>query len=129
RIAGGDLVVEAYTAGLALRWTRSFPAGADHRAVAIGADASSVVAAAGPTAGGVDLIKRWLSDGTDSTTSTGAIGDGVAIGAAGYAIASASQGTVTVARWSFGQGAPDWQRAWQGDAHVDAIAVTPSGGV
>src|SRR6185295_1401162 len=61
RVTGSDLVVEAYTAGLALRWSRSYPAGAGHRVLAIGADASSVVAAAGPSAGGVDLVKRWLA--------------------------------------------------------------------
>lgn len=130
RITGSDLVVEAYTAGLALRWSRSFPAGAGHRVLAIGADAASVVAAAGPTAGGVDLVARWLSDGTVSTSSVGPMGDAVAIGAAGYAIGSAINRTVVVTRWSFGQATPDWQRAWQNStARIEAMAMTPGGGV
>ena len=129
RITGSDLVVEAYTPGLALRWTRSYPAGAGHRALAIGADGASVVAAAGPSAGGVDLVKRWLIDGTESTTATGPMGDVIAIGSAGYALGSTFSGSVSVARWSFGHGTPDWQRSWPGAAHIDALAVTPSGGV
>jgi hypothetical protein len=129
RITGNDLVVDAYTPGLALRWTRSFAAGAGHRALAIGADGASVVAAAGPGAGGVDLVKRWLADGTESTVATGPVGDAIAIGSAGYAIGSAVNGTVSVARWSFGRATPDWQRSWPGKAHIDALAVTPSGGV
>ena len=129
RVTGSDLVVEAYTAGLALRWTRSVPVGAGHRALAIGADAASVVAAAGPAAGGVDLVQRWLGDGSASTSRGGPIGDVIAIGAAGYAIGGAVDGAIHVERWSFGQAAPDWQRAWSGSAHIDALAMTPSGGV
>lgn len=133
RITGGDLVVEAYTAGLALRWTRSVPVGADHRALALGADGSSVVAAAGPAAGGVDLVQRWPSDGSQGTARSGqnggVLGDAIAIGAAGYAIGSAVDGAIRVERWALGGAAPDWQRAWSGSAHIDALAVTPSGGV
>jgi hypothetical protein len=129
RITGSDLVVEAYTAGLALRWSRSFPAGAGHRALAIGSDGTSVVAAAGPVGGGVDLVKRWLVDGTESTTATGPMADVVAIGPGGYALGSAINGTVAVSKWTFGRGTPDWTRSWQNSAHIDAIALTPGGGV
>ena len=128
-ISGGDLTVDALSPGLTPRWTRGIPVGSDHRIVAIGADAASVVVGVGPTTGGIDMVKRWLVDGTDSTTQTGALGDAMAIGPAGYAIGSAIDGTVSVAKWSFGQDAPDWQRSWQNPAVIDGIALTDSGGV
>ena len=129
-MSGSDSVtVNAFTTSFAPRWTRGITVGSDHRILAIGADAASVVVAVGPTTGGIDLVKRWLVDGTDSTTQTGTLGDAIAIGPAGYAIGSAIDGTLTVAKWSFGQDAPDWQRSWQNPAVIDGISLTASGRV
>jgi hypothetical protein len=64
RIAGTDLMVDAYTAGFVPRWTRSRPVGANKRVLAIGADPASVVVGSGPVGGGIDLVARWLSDGS-----------------------------------------------------------------
>jgi len=129
RITGTALVVEAYTAGLVPRWTRSYPAGADHRALAIGADAGSVVVAAGPTAGGVDLVKRWLTDGTESISQTGPMADAVAVSAAGFVLGSAINGTVVVTKWDFGQPGPTWSRSWQNAAQIAVMALSPDGKV
>lgn len=129
-MSGSDSVtVNAFTTSFAPRWTRGITVGTDHRILAIGADAASVVVAVGPTTGGIDLVKRWLVDGTDSTTQTGTLGDAIAIGSAGYAIGSAIDGTLTVAKWSFGQDAPDWQRSWQNPAVIDGISLTANGRV
>jgi len=129
RITGSDLVVDAYTAALGFRWTASFPAGAGHRVLSLGADTTSVVVAAGPSAGGVDLIKRWLADGSESTVHTGPMGDVVAVGAGSFAIGSAINGTMVVTKWAFGEGQPTWQKAWQNPATITAIAVAPGGNV
>lgn len=130
RILGTALVVEAYTADFAQRWTRSYPAGEDKRVLAVGSDGASVVAATGPLTGGVDLVKRWLSDGTESTTHAGPMADAIAIGPTGFVLGSAINGTVVVSRWAFGptQG-PQWQRAWQNGASIAAMALAPNGDV
>jgi hypothetical protein len=128
RIAGTDLVIAAYTADFVPRWTRSHPVGGGKRVLAIGADAASVVAATGP-ATGVDLVKRWLSDGTSSTIHAGPMGDAIAIGKLGFVIGSAINGTVVVTKWAFGQGLPEWQRTWHNSAQISAMAIAPSGKV
>jgi hypothetical protein len=130
RITGSALVVEAFTPDLAQRWVRSYPAGDGKRVLAIGTDGASVVAASGPTNGGVDLVKRWLNDGTESTTHAGPMGDAVAIGPTGFVIGSAINGTVVVTKWGFGpvQG-PEWQRVWQNGARITAMALAPNGNV
>lgn len=130
RISGSDLVVDAYTPALGFRWTASFPAGAEHRVLSLGADTASVVVAAGPSTGGVDLVKRWLTDGSESTTAAGPMGDVVAVGAGGsYAIGSALNGTIVVTKWAFGEAEPIWQKSWQNPATIDVLAVAPNGNV
>jgi hypothetical protein len=130
RIAGTNLIVESYTSGFAARWTRSYPAGDGKRVLAIGADGASVVAAAGPVSGGVDLVKRWLTDGTESITRAGPMADAVAIGPAGLVLGSAIHGTVVVTKWPLGPSpAPEWQRSWLHGARIDAMAIAPDGRV
>lgn len=136
RIAGTDLVLDAYTADFVLRWTRTRPVGTDRSVLAIGADAASVVVGIGlgsPESGNVlvDVVARWLGDGTASTVLTGIPGNAMAIGPAGFVVANAGHGnlTVTVSKWSFGQTAPDWQQTWANHARVVAMALSPSGNV
>jgi hypothetical protein len=130
RITGSDLVVEAYTPALVFRWTASFPVDAQHRVLSLGADAASVLVAVGPSTGGVDLIKRWLADGTESITRTGPLGDVAAVGAGGsYAIGSAVNGNMVVTKWALGETQPIWQKTWQNPATINAIAVAPGGNV
>jgi hypothetical protein len=131
RISGTDLVVEAYTAGFAPRWTRTFPVGTNSRVVAIGADAASVVAATGSTlfAKSVDRVKRWLADGTESFTYTGATGDVIAIGPAGFVVGIGRHNAVVITKWSFDRDAPDWRDDFHNSAQTDAIALAPSGRV
>lgn len=130
RIAGTALEVDSYTAGFVHRWTRSYPTGDGKRVLAVGADGASVVAATGPASGGVDLVKRWLTDGTESITRGGPMGDAVAIGRAGVVIGSAINGTVVVTKWPLGpSAAPEWQRSWQHGARIAAMAIAPDGSI
>lgn len=129
RIREGNLVVEAYTAALAPRWTRTQAVGAGDHVVAIGADAGSVVAATGPSAGGVALAKRWLADGTDSTALTGLAADAIAIGPAGIVLGSASGTTVTLRKFALGDTAPAWERSFENSARLAGLAVSASGTV
>src|SRR5262249_51377962 len=131
RISGTDLVVEAYTAGFVPRWTRTFPVGANSRVLAIGADAASVVAATGTTlfAKGVDRVKRWLADGTESFTYTGTGGDVIAIGPAGFVVGIGRHNQVGITKWSFDRDTPDWKDVFLNSAQTDAIAIAPSGRV
>jgi hypothetical protein len=131
RISGTDLVVEAYTAGFAPRWTRTFPVGANSRVLAIGADAASVVAATGSTlfAKGVDRVKRWLADGTESFTYTRTDGDVIAIGPAGFVVGIGRHNQVGFKKWSFDRDTPDWDVVFLNSAQTDAIAIDPSGRV
>jgi hypothetical protein len=130
RIDGTELVVEAYTADLVHRWTRSYPAGEGKRILAVGSDSTSVVAASGPLTGGVDLVKRWLADGTESTTHAGPLGDAIAIGSTGFVLGSAVNGTVVVTKWPFGPAQrPQWQRVWNNGARIAAMALAPNGDV
>jgi hypothetical protein len=132
RVTGTDLVVEAYTAGFAPRWTRTFPVGTGMHAVAIGADAASVVVAAGQTnfPRSVGQVKRWLADGTESFTYSGAQGDAIAIGPAGFVIGQGRRDIVTVRKWSFDRDMPDWSDRWTSNkALIDAVAIEPNGRV
>lgn len=131
RVTGTDLVVEAYTAGFVPRWTRTFPVAANSRVVAIGADAASVVAATGSTqfAKSVDRVKRWLADGTESFTYTGASGDVIAIGSGGFVVGIGRHNAVVITKWSFDRDAPDWRDDFHNSAQTDAIAIEPSGRV
>jgi hypothetical protein len=129
RITGGNLVVEAYTATLAPRWSRTQAVGAGQQVVAIGADASSVVAATGPTAGGVTLARRWLADGTDSTALTGLTADAIAIGPAGLVLGTADGTTVTLRKFALGDTAPAWERSFQNSARIAGLALSTSGTV
>ena len=121
--------VNAFTPSFSQRWVRGIPIGSDHRIVAVGADAASVVVAFGPTSGGIDGIKRWLVDGTDSTSIAGPLGDTIAIGRAGFATGSVADGIVTISKWSFGQSGPDWQRRWGNPAQIDGMALSAGGQV
>jgi hypothetical protein len=132
RVSGTDLVVEAYTAGFAPRWTRTFPVGTDMHLVAIGADAASVVVATGQIQfpRSVARVKRWLADGTESFTYTGAQGDAIAIGPVGFVIGQGRRDIVSVKKWSFDRDMPDWSDRWTSNkALIDAIAIAPSGRV
>jgi hypothetical protein len=75
-------------------------------------------------------VKRWLDDGTESTTHAGPMGDAVAIGPTGFVIGSASNGTVVVTKWAFGPvQEPEWQRVWQNGAQITGMALAPNGNV
>jgi hypothetical protein len=129
RITGSDLVVEAYTSGLAPLWTRSFTVGADQRVAAIGADAASVAVATGPAAGrGVTLVNRWLTDGTDRTAMT-VSADAAAIGAGGLVLATANLSTVDIRAYALGAAEPTWEATFQNAAQIDALAIAPNGNV
>ena len=133
RITGTDLIVEAYTANFVPRWTRSRPVGTGEHVLAIGADAASVVVGSGLTDGNVvvDLVARWLGDGTESTVLAGFLGNAIGIGPTGFVLGNASHGnlSVSVTKWTFGQSAPDWQQVWPNHARIQAIALAANGQV
>ena len=133
RIAGTDLIVEAYTADFVPRWTRSRPVGMGERVLAIGADAASVVVGSGLADGNVsvDLVARWLGDGTESTVLAGFLGNAIGIGPTGFALGNASHGnlSVSVTKWTFGQSVPDWQQVWPNHARIQAMALSANGKV
>jgi hypothetical protein len=130
RISGTDLVLEAYTAGFVPRWTRSLPVGTGKRVAAIGADAASVVVATGFATSGVDVVKRWLADGSESITyPPTASGDVIAIGSNGFATGLGRHNQFGIRKWSFDRDVPDWHASFSNSAHIDAIALSPSGKV
>jgi hypothetical protein len=77
---------------------------------------------------GADHVTRILADGS-AITSIQVTADAAAIIPNGYVLGLGRHNQGSIARWTFGNDAPDWKTLWLNSAKIDAMSVAPSGTV
>jgi hypothetical protein len=113
RVTDGQLAVHAYTAALALRWSRLDPVAAGTRVLAAAADPAGVTLALVSAGDAISLLRYPAAGGAGTLLFAG--GTHAAVAADGFAVATASPSTSAYEVSVFASdGARQWTRSFPG---------------